>query len=108
VLDTDGPAQPLTELFGDFLYAYQTAGVCLSVLLHEQVLHSGCFRIYSSFPRCARALSFFSSLCTSITEPVTSLLLPVSFMRCPLRSVPAIQQSRLRPDLLTFRPVYVE
>jgi hypothetical protein len=26
VLDTDGPAQPLTELFGDFLYAYQTAG----------------------------------------------------------------------------------
>jgi hypothetical protein len=26
VLDTDGAAQPLTELFGDFLYAYQTAG----------------------------------------------------------------------------------
>ena len=26
VLDTDMAAQPLTELFGDFLYAYQTAG----------------------------------------------------------------------------------
>jgi hypothetical protein len=27
VLDTEQhPAQPLTELFGDFLYAYQTAG----------------------------------------------------------------------------------
>lgn len=26
VLDTDGAAQPLTELFGDFLYAYQTSG----------------------------------------------------------------------------------
>jgi hypothetical protein len=53
VLDTDGPAQPLTELFGDFLYAYQTAGACLSVLLDEQVLHSGWCRMYSSSARCS-------------------------------------------------------
>jgi hypothetical protein len=44
VLDTEQhPAQPLTELFGDFLYAYQTAGkyapVWLSCDTKEMCLH---------------------------------------------------------------------
>lgn len=29
VLDTEFAAQPLTDLFGDFLYAYQTSGELL-------------------------------------------------------------------------------
>ena len=33
VLDTDQAAQPLTELFGDFLYAYQTAGMHIVFIL---------------------------------------------------------------------------
>lgn len=48
VLDTEYPAQPLTELFGDFLYAYQTSGECVYLrLLYIYVCAYICMLIYN-------------------------------------------------------------
>lgn len=56
VLDTQQyPAQPLTELFGDFLYCYQESGLDVSELLGNNAIQAMGFQLFTSLSPAARA-----------------------------------------------------
>jgi hypothetical protein len=47
ILDTEFPAQPLPELFGDFLYAYQQSGMDVSDILGANAAQAMGFQLFA-------------------------------------------------------------